>query len=182
MSMNRYIYDKVNALVKKYKTRDPLEIIEALNIHVFIFNNSTNLLGMYKFLLRNRYIFVSGDARVNKKTILAHELGHDQLHRNYIKNGSCFHENKVFNPTNTFETEANIFAAHLLISDEDIFSSLREGICDYELAGELEVDINLINLKISEMAKLGLLKENLNINVPRSDFLKNYKPEEDNFI
>ncbi|HEL1270693.1 TPA: toxin, partial [Streptococcus equi subsp. zooepidemicus] len=27
MSMNRYIYDKVNRLIKKYKTRDPIELI-----------------------------------------------------------------------------------------------------------------------------------------------------------
>ena len=31
---NKWIYDKVNSLVKKYQTRDPEELIKLLNINL----------------------------------------------------------------------------------------------------------------------------------------------------
>ena len=56
MSMNRYIYDKVNRLIKKYKTRDPIELIEALNISLVYLPETKILLGMYHYIQRNRFI------------------------------------------------------------------------------------------------------------------------------
>ena len=53
MSMNRYIYDKVNRLIKKYKTRDPIELIEALNINLVYLPETKILLGMYHYIQRN---------------------------------------------------------------------------------------------------------------------------------
>lgn len=55
MSMNRYIYDKVNRLIKKYKTRDPIELIEALNINLVYLPKTEILLGMYHYIQRNRF-------------------------------------------------------------------------------------------------------------------------------
>lgn len=70
----------------------------------------------------------------------------------------------------------------MLIADEDIIPLLRGQIDDVDLSYELGVDINLVNLKISEMVKLGLL--NLNeccVERPRGDFLKNYRPDKDDW-
>ena len=89
MSMNRYIYDKVNRLIKKYKTRDPIELIEALNINLVYLPKTEILLGMYHYIQRNRFIFISSNTNFNRKTILAHELGHDQLHRDYCMSGGA---------------------------------------------------------------------------------------------
>lgn len=78
--------------------------------------------------------------------------------------------------------EANIFAAHLLIPDEDIITMIQYAKNDRELANELGVDINLLNLKISEMAKMNLLEiEQSNLQRPDSGFLKNYKPRDDDW-
>ena len=176
---NRWIYDKVNRLIKKHKTRDPSELIPAMNIKLEYLHDAKHLLGMYTVIQRNRFIFISDNVGKNKNTILAHELGHDQLHRDHCKDGAFFQENKLFNPTNKLETQASIFAAHLLISDEDILNNLGEESCDYGLAAELGVDINLLNLKISEMAKMGLLDYRVRVEKPRSDFLKKYRPEEE---
>lgn len=60
MSMNRYIYDKVNRLIKKYKTRDPIELIEALNINLVYLPDTKILLGMYHYIQRNRWGALSG--------------------------------------------------------------------------------------------------------------------------
>lgn len=112
---NRWIYDKVNRLIKKHRTRDPSELIPAMNIKLEYLHDAKHLLGMYTVIQRNRFIFISDNVGKNKNTILAHELGHDQLHRDHCKDGAFFQENKLFNPTNKLETQANIFAAHLLI-------------------------------------------------------------------
>lgn len=177
---NKWIYDRVQALVDKYQTRDPEELAARLNIKIKYMADTERLLGMYKVLLKNRYIFLPGNIGHLKNTVLAHELGHDQLHRDYCKEGAGFHESKLFNPTNQYEIEANIFAAHLLIRDEDIYEYLREGLTDRDLALKLGVDINLLNLKISEMAKLKFLSlEDLQVQRPDSQFLKAYKPEEE---
>lgn len=57
MSMNRYIYDKVNRLIKKYKTRDPIELIEALNINLVYLPETKILLGMYHYIHKEQIYF-----------------------------------------------------------------------------------------------------------------------------
>lgn len=53
---------------------------------------------------------------------------------------------------------------------------------DRELADELGVDINLLNLKISEMAKMNLLEiDQSKLQRPDSGFLKKYKPRDDDW-
>ncbi|MDU5595596.1 MAG: toxin, partial [Peptoniphilus rhinitidis] len=37
----------------------------------------------------------------------------------------------------------------------------------------------LLNLKISELAKMGKFNKPVNVNIPQGDFLKNYRPEHD---
>lgn len=180
---SKWIYDKVNSLIKKYKTRDPEELASDLNVKIKYFNETKNLLGMYKVIIRNRFIFIPNNIGSLKNTVIAHELGHDQLHRDYCSNGASFHESRVFNPTNLYELEANIFAAHLLIADEDVISLIKYAESDKALADELGVDINLLNLKISEMAKMNLLDiKNENIRKPASSFLKNYKPLDNDWL
>lgn len=177
---NKWIYDKVDRIVKKYKTRDPLELITSLGIKLHFIDSPSRLLGAYQIILRNRVIFLANNIGSLRDTVLAHELGHDQLHRSHCLKGAAFHENKVFNPTNKYEIEANIFAAHLLIPDEDLIQAMKSNRSDKQMAAEMGVDINLLNLKISELAKLKKLPVELNnIERPKSDFLVEYNPRDD---
>ena len=175
---NDWIYEKANALVKKYFTRDPLELTQILNIHLEEMSDTTVLLGMYQIIQRNRFIFLSSNLHPNiRKVVLAHEIGHDQLHRKYAKK-NAFHEVSVFRELNHYEIEANIFAAHLLIDDKEIIRLLENGfVSDRSLADELGVEINLVNLKISELYKMGKLGSSpCTVERPKADFLKNYNP------
>lgn len=179
---NRWIYDKVNDLVNKHGTRNPEILIKALKINLVYMEATQALLGMYRIILRNRYIFIPNNVGSLKNTVLAHELGHDQLHRKECMGGASFHESRIFHDTSRYEMEANIFAAHLLIPDEDILSIIKYASSDRSLANELGVDINLLNLKISEMAKMNLLDlEQRNILRPTSTFLKDYRPLDDDW-
>lgn len=174
---HKWIYDKVENLIKKYHTREPEELLSFLNIELKLLPATHSLLGMYKVILKKRFIFLAENAGELKSTILAHEIGHDQLHRKEVLSGMSFHESRVFSPISRFEMEANIFAAHLLIPDNVIFSILNKPETEEELTRKLRVDTNLLSLKISEMAKLGLLIENpITAEKPEACFLKNYKP------
>ncbi len=175
---NVWIYEKVNRLILKHKTRDPIELAEAMNVRVFPMSGTKHLLGMYNVIERNRFIFLSTDVGHMKKTIVAHELGHDQLHRDMVKNGAPFQENRVFNPTNRCELEANIFACHLLIADEDVIQGLQKERAIWELSADLDVDVNLLILKISELAQMGKLDASIltQVEKPKSDFLVAYEP------
>ena len=177
---NRWIYDKVNDLVKKYHTRNPEELVGLLGIKLNYIDSPSKLLGVYQVILRNRVILIANNIGSLKKIVLAHEIGHDQLHRQYCIDGAAFHENKVFNPTDIFEIQANIFAAHLLIDDDDLIKVIRENTEDKNMAYKLGVDINLVNLKISEMVKLNKFSDDFyNIENPKSTFLQDYRPLDD---
>ena len=177
---NGTIYKKVAALIKKHQSRNPEILIKKLNIKLQYISSTSALLGMYRVILKNRYIFIPDNLGSLKKMVLAHEIGHDQLHRKECVNGASFHESRIFSPLNHYELEANIFAAHLLIPDEEVIEMIRYGQSDQELANRLCVDINLLNLKISEMAKMNLLDIDVSkIERPKSDFLKNYQPLDD---
>lgn len=180
---NKWIYDKVNKLVTKYKTRDPMDLIEVLGIKLHYIESPKKLLGVYQVILRNRIILLADNIGSLKNTVLAHELGHDQLHRQYCIDGAAFHENSIFNPTDTYEIEANIFAAHLLIPDEDLIEVMRYEKNDRHMAYELGIDINLLNLKISEMVKMKKLPMDINyIENPKSKFLVDYTPANDDWF
>ena len=68
------------------------------------------------FLKNHRYIFLSDKLdKVELFVVMAHELGHAILDR---KANCYFIRNKTFLLSSKIERRANLFAAHLLISDE----------------------------------------------------------------
>ena len=175
---NDWIYEKANALFKKHCTRDPFELAHDMNIRLIGLDDSKSLLGMYQVIQKVRFIFLSSELHPSiKKVVLAHEIGHDQLHRCYAK-ATAFHEVSIFREAGRCEIEANIFAAHLLIDDAEIIRLLEnEDVSDRSLVSELGVEITLVNLKISELFKIGKLSSSLlNIERPKAEFLKKYTP------
>lgn len=98
-------------------TRDPLEIAKSIGIGIAIFPLG-NIAGNYKLLKRKRWIFINEDIPPDSplfRIVVAHELGHAILHR---KENCAFIKSRTLLLTSGIEREANIFAAHLLISDE----------------------------------------------------------------
>lgn len=175
-----WIYDKVCMLVKKYKTRDPKELIDCLNIKLIYLNNTENLLGMYNVVLRTRVIYISRNAGYLTNTILAHELGHDMLHRKECISGKTFKEFGFYNVVDTYENEANIFAAHLLIDNDELNNKLYHLDDFKEIAYELGVEENLLAIKLCELKKIRMLKDlDFYIERPLAIFLQKYKPEKD---
>ena len=94
------IYRQANTLVRRYGTRDPEQIIKELGIVILCDDNFKNLLGMYTYRWKHRIIIYSSKIESYlKKMVLAHELGHDQRHRDIDRVGGGFNKSPTSHTT-----------------------------------------------------------------------------------
>jgi Zn-dependent peptidase ImmA (M78 family) len=118
---------------------------------------------------RSRFIFLNSNlSDFEKKTVCAHEIGHDRFHR-ALAGSLVLQEFGLYDMRTHTEYEANIFAGELLIGDDDIFSLMEYEYDFGQIAGELGVDYNLVLIKTDELRKRGY-----DVQVPyrpQSDFL-----------
>lgn len=166
--MNDYIINRSTRLIKKYKTRNPFEIAACINVDV-LFMDLGKLKGFYKRDGHNRFIIINDQiCEPLQKIVCAHELGHDQLHRHLAKSHTL-QEFVVYDMKSKPEYEANIFAAEILLSDEDVLDYLNQGYNFYETACLLRTDYHLLAVKLMVMNSGGH-----EFNIPtdfKSDFL-----------
>lgn len=170
MKREQRIYQKALELIKKYNTRDPFQIAEELGVTLMFREDFKNLKGMYKVILRNRYIFINSNLEPEMQALVcAHELGHDLLHRVFLKS-SVFQEFVLYDMKSKPEYEANIFASELLLDDEIVYTLFKEGYDVYQIATILGADINLLLIKVHELHKRKADLKSLGL--PKSNFLK----------
>lgn len=163
------IEEKVQRLIRRYKTNDPMELCERMGISVYVRPDFERLLGMYAIVAGRRCIFLNGNLDDNQRSVvLAHEIGHDQLHRKEARTQGLS-EFTLFNMKQRPEYEANVFAAHLLLDEEQIDQLGKEGMDVVSIAKTLETDINLVLIKIHEMKRKGY--DIYQQEMPRADFL-----------
>lgn len=108
--------DIIRKLIRKYRTNDPFELAECLNINIWFQDLGTNTRGIYMKKLRRRYIVIHNQLDENwQRFVCAHELAHDRLHpgfsRFWIDESSFFNAGK-------FERQANKFAIRLLTAGD----------------------------------------------------------------
>ena len=147
MSMDR-LTQVGEGLVKRFGTRDPLEIAEDIGIEVLSCDNFGPLM---------------------TRIVCAHEIGHDQLHR-YLAKGDGLQEFMLYDMTTKPEYEANIVASEILLDSNEVL----DYIFDYHYSAEeiarcMGTDINLVALKIAHLNELGYGFRNVD---HRSDFLR----------
>lgn len=153
LNCNDAIIRKANRVVKKAESRDAERIVRELGINLVEVPFKTQK-GAYKVIERNRYIFINSSLTEPLRSIvIMHEIGHDQLHRMKAKE---FHEFSIFDMTaNTMEYEANLFAAHILLPDEEILEYIYRGYDVAQIAGTMHSDINLVALKAADLTLRG---------------------------
>ena len=167
------IYQATQALKKEFKYSNLEDLASQLNIKLYYRNNFDKLLGLYAIIENQACIFLN--ARLDfyfTKMVLAHEIGHDRLHKDFAKN-SVIGEYSLFDTKNSMEYEANAFASHLLINTSEICDYLNNGMSVKSISSELGVDYNLTLIKLIEMKKLGY---NIDLSrlpeFPKGNFLK----------
>lgn len=150
-----HIHKAVLRLIRKCGSRDPFEIAEEIGIKVRYCNEFTALKGMYRVIERNRFIILNGNLPASvRRVVLAHELGHDAHHRHLAKD-NALKEFMLYDMAARPEYEANVFAAELLLDDEEVFALAKEGHDIPGVAGLLGTDYNLLLIKMNEMVKKG---------------------------
>ena len=167
---NSYIYNKVEKLVKKFKTRDPFEILEEMNVIVGETDRYEKLKGYCFMSCQTIYVMVSSFlSEEEKKIVAAHELGHIILHRSQLKMAPM-NDDVLYNMRDNTEYEANLFAADLILDDKEIADlSKNEDLNYFGLCSCLNSSPELMSFKL-----YSLIKRGQNYNMPleiQSNFL-----------
>ncbi|MBQ7132797.1 MAG: ImmA/IrrE family metallo-endopeptidase [Oscillospiraceae bacterium] len=162
------ICNLADSLCQTHKTNDPYELAQALGINVR-YEDLGSLKGLYTVIDGCRFILVNSLLEPEtQNVVIAHETGHDLLHRDIAEN-EHFQEFSLFDMTSKPEKEANIFAASLIISDDDVLEYIRYGYSTDKIAKCLRIPHALLVIKMMCMNAKGY-KFNLPF-VPKADFL-----------
>ena len=150
------IYRQAKALIEMHGTKDPVKLARHMGILLYDEEKLTDLLGMYTYRWKHRIIIMN--PHINEilyRMVVAHEIGHDQRHR-MLAAGEGMKEFQLFHMTDMTEYEANAFASHILIDEEEMAEYLKNGYDIAAAAKLLNVNINLLLIKIQEMNRLGM--------------------------
>ena len=133
----------VKRLIRRARTNNPFAICRFLGIFIE-YRDLGNVLGFFKCHRRQKFIYINNRLCPEKaKQVCAHELGHVILH-------PCV--NTVFLDVCTYavlekiENEANMLAAELLITDEDILEHKEQSI--EVIVSALGVNKKLVEYKL----------------------------------
>ncbi len=148
------IYALVMQIILTYMTRDPFEIAESLGILVKEADMG-NQQGFFRYIDGVPCIFISSRLNVFQRLIVcAHELGHFFLHSEIAKE-KVLREFGLFNMKDMVENEANVFAAELLIDEDELLEQFERGYTVFQVANILGYNTNLMYIKLREMNRRG---------------------------
>ncbi len=153
-----HISKLADELKNKYQTANPMEICENLGICLLFQPMGTHENAIKGFVIGVDGVFtvtVNSDLPENiQRVIVAHELCHALKHCS--DRVTSFSDSALFDETSEMEKEANIFAAELLIDDNDILSLCDENVGFFELASQLLVPAELLEFKFRIMKQRGI--------------------------
>lgn len=137
-----------NSLVRKFGTRDPFRIAEALGIEVVRVPLS-GIRGFYQYVKRCKLIYIDSSLPdAEARFVCAHEIGHAILHRGYNR---IFMDSHTYFAVNKFETEANHFAVDLLYDDSDLLDFLEHPI-------QVTADCMGVSVELAEYRMMAIRK------------------------
>ena len=153
--MDRSIIEIPQRLVNQYETRDPFQLAQFSGCYVR-FISTKHQKGFCKIILNNMYIFINQNMSPQmQRMTCAHELGHLFLHRDVLKSRGHFAEMELFDITDHRELEANQFAANLLVDDRELLNLLEDGYDMVGAASQLNINVNMLMVKLLSMNKAG---------------------------
>ena len=178
------ISKSVEKLKRKYGESDPFRLCQDMGIKLLFQALGTHpgaIKGFFLEYKRTRTITINSDLpMVIQKIIAAHELCHATNHR--ASGIHAFHEIALFDQTSVMEKDANLFAAELLLDDEDVLDVLNQDTTFFLAAATLHVPIELLDFKVRVMKWKGykLIEPPI---IARSNFLRDMEvPDETEFI
>ena len=154
----KYISRKVDSIREKYNESDPFVLAKAMGV-MLVYQPMGNFekacKGFFITQSRRRSITINSDLpKVIQRIICAHELGHAALHAN-TPGIDAFHDFNLFDSVSVTEHEANIFAAELLLKDQDVLELLNDDISFFDAAAALSVPPELLDFKFRVLKRKG---------------------------
>lgn len=146
-----------NKVISEFSSRNPVKIA-GLNKILIKTVDFAEQSGAYLEMMRQPVIYVAKRLDpVMRSIVIAHELGHHFLHKKEVAAEWGFREFKIFDMAlNGMEYEANVFAAELLLPDDEVKEYIYRGYDVSHIASLMKSDINLVALKVSGYIKEGL--------------------------
>ncbi|MEK4702012.1 ImmA/IrrE family metallo-endopeptidase [Solibacillus sp. FSL R7-0668] len=144
-----WIRNLVKELIAKHGTNNPYEIAQAKNIYVFEHDMHEEIFGFYKYIRRNKFIYINSILEEQDKLFTCcHELAHSEMHSRidtpFLKRKTLFSVDKL-------ENEANRFAIELLIPDENLQEYLNQQMTMQDIALLHNVPLELVELKCKKL-------------------------------
>ena len=86
-----YVYQVIGKLVRRYGTRDPFELMDAMHVQVRFYYDLTRTKGFTRYFLRQYFAGINGNLPASEQRVVAaHELGHIVLHAEALKTAPLF--------------------------------------------------------------------------------------------
>ncbi len=145
-----YICSLVQNIRNKYAENNPFKLCEEMGIVTLFAPMGPSPAACKGFFLtqsRIKSITINSDLSEDfQRIICAHELGHAMLHRD--RSGvNAFHDFSFFDSIDRLEYEANIFAAELLLPDDEVLKILNDDLSFFQAASKLYVPAELLDFK-----------------------------------
>ena len=110
--MDNFAITAADAVSRRYKSNDPEAIIAQRAIKIKDIRFCEELLGFYTVLLNCEYIGINPNcSKQQRRSALAHELGHSIFDRKHAASGQAFQDTYFYSLSNAkAERRANTFA------------------------------------------------------------------------
>lgn len=142
------IANRVDHLVRFYKTRDPFEMIKGMNV-ILVTYPLEGVRGFYQYFQRNNIIYLDENlSDQERRFVLAHELGHMMMHKS---SNAIFMDTRTQFNTSKYEQEANLFAMELLLPDQMLNDYMQAGYSAEQLARVTGYCEGMIRLRLNKM-------------------------------
>lgn len=139
------IKQKADSLARKYKTRNPFEILQGLNA-ILVFAPLIDTRAFYQYFQRNNIIYINENLPRHEQAFeCAHEMGHMFLHK---KTNTIYMDTRTELNTCRYEREADLFAMSLLVSD-DMIAEYQQFSID-QISRALGYEKRLIELRLKQ--------------------------------
>lgn len=174
--MDNRAFSLPKRLIRRFQTRDPFLIAEELGVTILFNSGFKRQKGAFAVIGNNSFIFINENmSEYMQRLVCAHELGHALLHRKLGAVPGGLMEFEIFDIKDDTEYDANVFAANLLIDDDEVMEMAREGHDVVYIAKELNLNVNILLVKLNEMSKRGY---DLRVpSMPNRKFLGNISDE-----
>ena len=155
-----FIHSETERIIKKHKTRNPYELLNAIGAVTRISNeySKDGLKGYCIILNRCMYAVINGKLNETDQKIAAgHEAAHLILHKDQIRNSpaKAMRDFNLYDNSSLAEREANFFLADFIITDEEALDATMMADDYFTAASSLYIPAPLFAFKLYSMMQRG---------------------------